>query len=81
MRDELGVFPHNMTSSSVLVVGDKLFVTTSNGVNWTGKHLPMPMAPALICLDKKTGKLLARERSGITPAPSIATGRHPPAAS
>jgi outer membrane protein assembly factor BamB len=66
MRDELGVFPHNMTSSSVLVVGDKLFVTTSNGVDWTGKHLPMPTAPALICLDKKTGKLLARERSGIS---------------
>jgi outer membrane protein assembly factor BamB len=66
MRDELGVFPHNMTSSSVLVVGDRLFVTTSNGVDWTGKHLPMPTAPALICLDKTTGKLLARERSGIS---------------
>jgi outer membrane protein assembly factor BamB len=66
MRDRLGVFPHNMTSSSVLVVGDKVFVTTSNGVDWTGKHLPSPDAPALICLDKKTGKLLARERSGIS---------------
>ncbi len=66
MRDELGVFPHNMTASSVLVVGDRLYVTTSNGVDWTGKHLPAPAAPALICLDKKTGKLLARERSGIS---------------
>ncbi len=42
MRDELGVFPHNMTSSSVLIVGDRLFVTTSNGVDWNGKHLPAP---------------------------------------
>jgi outer membrane protein assembly factor BamB len=66
MRDQFGVFPHNMTSSSILVVGDKLFVTTSNGVDWTGRHLPSPDAPALICLDKKTGKLLARERSGIS---------------
>ncbi len=66
MRDELGVFPHNMTSSSVLVCGDKLFVTTSNGVDWTGKHLPAPDAPALICLDKISGKLLGRERSGIS---------------
>jgi outer membrane protein assembly factor BamB len=66
MRDELGVFPHNMTSSSVLVLGDKLFVTTSNGVDWTGKHMPVPSAPALICLDKNTGKLLAREHSGIS---------------
>jgi outer membrane protein assembly factor BamB len=65
MRDELGIFPHNMTSSSVLVVGDKLFVTTSNAVDWTDKHIPNPDAPALICLDKKTGKLLGQERSGI----------------
>ena len=65
MRNELGVFPHNMTSSSVLVVGDKLFVTTSNAVDWTDKHIPSPDAPALICLDKHTGRLLGRERSGI----------------
>ena len=65
LRDELGVFPHNMTSSSVLVVGDKLFVTTSNAVDWTGAHTPNPDAPALICLDRKTGKLLGQERSGI----------------
>jgi outer membrane protein assembly factor BamB len=65
MRDELGVFPHQMTSSSVLVAGDKLFVTTSNGVEWTLKHTPNPNAPALICLDKKTGKLLGQEKSGI----------------
>ena len=65
MRDELGVFPHNMTSSSVLVVGDKLFVTTSNAVDWTNHRTPSPDAPALICLDKKTGRLLGQERSGI----------------
>jgi outer membrane protein assembly factor BamB len=66
MRDELGVFPHNMTSSSVLILGDRLYVTTSNGTDWTNKHLPAPGAPALICLDKKTGKLLGEERSGIS---------------
>jgi len=65
MRDELGIFPHNMTSSSVLVVGDKIYATTSNAVDWTDKHIPAPDAPALICLDKKTGKLLGQERSGI----------------
>lgn len=66
MRDELGAFPRNQASSSVLVVGDKLFVTTSNGVDGTGRHLPSPDCPALICLDKNTGKLLAVERSGIS---------------
>jgi outer membrane protein assembly factor BamB len=65
MRDELAVFPHNMTSSAVLAVGDKLYVTTSNAVDWTDKHIPSPDAPALICLDKKTGRLLGQERSGI----------------
>ncbi|MDF1665666.1 MAG: PQQ-binding-like beta-propeller repeat protein, partial [Planctomycetota bacterium] len=29
LREELGVFPHNITSSSILVAGDTLFVNTS----------------------------------------------------
>jgi len=66
MRDELGVFPHQMTSSAVLVVGDRVYATTSNGRDWTGIHMPSPRSPALICLDKHTGKLLAQERSGIS---------------
>ncbi|HET6249449.1 MAG TPA: PQQ-binding-like beta-propeller repeat protein [Tepidisphaeraceae bacterium] len=66
MREELGAFPHNQTSSSPLVVGDKVYITTSNGVDWTGKHIPAPHCPALICLDKNTGKLLAEEHSGIS---------------
>jgi len=66
MRDELGAFPRNQASSSPLVVGDKLYVTTSNGVDWTNKHLPSPNCPALICLDKISGKLLAAEHSGIS---------------
>jgi outer membrane protein assembly factor BamB len=66
LRDELGVFALHMTSSSVLVVGDKLYVTTSNGKDWTSLHTPSPNTPALICLDKKTGKLLAQETSGIS---------------
>ena len=67
MRNELGSFPRNQASSSVLVVGDKLFVTTSNGVDWSGKHVPSPDCPALICLDKNDGKLLAVERLGNQP--------------
>jgi outer membrane protein assembly factor BamB len=66
LRDELGVNPLHQTSSSVLLVGDKLYITTSNGNNWSEKHIPSPNSPALICLDKKTGKLLAQESSGIS---------------
>ena len=66
MRDESGVFPHNMTASSVLVLGDRVYATTSNGVDWTHQNTPAPDAPCLICLDKATGKLLAEEASGIS---------------
>ena len=66
MLDGLGVYPKYQTSSAVLVVGDRVYATTSNSVDWTGKHTPAPDAPALVCLDKKTGKLLAEEKSGIS---------------
>ena len=66
MLDELGVFPHNITSSSVLIVGDKLVVTTSNGVDWTHTNIPNPRAPSLVIFDKKTGALLAEESEGVS---------------
>ena len=66
LRDELGVFPHNIASSSVLVVDDKLYVTTSNGQDWSHVNIPSPKAPCLIALDKNTGKLLGEEISGIS---------------
>ena len=42
MREELGVFPHNIASSSVLIVGDYLFCTTSNGQDWSHLNIPAP---------------------------------------
>ncbi len=65
MRDELGVFPHNITSSSVVIEGDKVFVVTSNGVDWTHTNLPAPQAPTIVCLNKKTGELLGEETAKI----------------
>jgi len=66
MRDELGVFPHNITSSSILVVGDRLYVTTSNGQDWSHLNIPNPLAPTFICLDKRTGQLLGEEVAQIS---------------
>jgi len=66
MRDELGVYPHQASAGSVLVYGERLYASTCNGRNWTGRHIPAPDAPALICLDKRTGRLLGLERSGIS---------------
>jgi outer membrane protein assembly factor BamB len=66
MRAELGVFPHNITSSSVLVVGDRVYATTSNGQDWSHHNIPSPFAPALVVLDKNTGELVGEEASGIS---------------
>ena len=57
MRDELGVFPHNITSSSILVVGDLLYCSTSNGVTYDHTDTPSPKAPALIALDRKLAEM------------------------
>jgi len=65
MGEELGTFPHNITSSSVLVVGDLLFASTSNGVDWSHTNIPNPKAPSLVVLNKNTGLLAGEEISGI----------------
>ena len=66
MREELGVFPHNITNCAPLVFGDRVVVTTSNGVDWTHTSIPNPKAPSLIMLDKNTGELVAEEASGVS---------------
>lgn len=66
MREEVGVFPHNITSSSPLVIGDRVYATTSNGQDWSHVNIPSPFAPVLIALDKATGKLVGEEGSGIS---------------
>ncbi|MCP5516425.1 MAG: PQQ-binding-like beta-propeller repeat protein [Verrucomicrobiales bacterium] len=66
MREELGVFPHNITSSSVLVLEDRVIATTSNGQDWSHVNIPSPFAPTLVMVDKKTGALLGEEASGIS---------------
>ncbi|MGL4942151.1 MAG: PQQ-binding-like beta-propeller repeat protein [Thermoguttaceae bacterium] len=58
---ELGVQPHNAANSRVLIDGDLIYVCTSNGVDWTHSVVLAPDAPSLVCIDKKTGKILARD--------------------
>jgi outer membrane protein assembly factor BamB len=65
MREELGVFPHNIASSSVIVTGDRVYATTSAGVDWSHTNLPNPQAPCFVCIDKKTGEYLGEETSKI----------------
>ncbi len=66
MIEDLGVFPHNVSSCSPLVVGDILYVSTSNGVDWSHNNIPSPFSPALVAIDKNTGRLLGEEVSQVS---------------
>lgn len=58
MIKELGVFPHNMSSSSPAIDGDLVFVVTSNGVDEGHLVIPAPNAPSFIAVNKHTGKVV-----------------------
>ena len=62
---ELGVYPHDAANSAALIVGDTLFIGTSNNIGGPQERKPGSKVPALIALDKKTGRLLAVEDTGI----------------
>lgn len=68
MMKSLGVRPHNITSSSVALVGGTILATTSNGFDEEHDRLPAPDAPTLIALDAMTGKLKGAEQVGISKA-------------
>ncbi len=66
LRTAAGVRPHDSAHCSILVDGPYLYVNTSNGL--TSKHdgVEKPQAPSLVVVEKATGRLLAREREGIS---------------
>jgi len=67
MQSELGVHQHDSAHSSILVHGDYLYVNTSNGLDDKHTHIPATDAPSLIVLDKKTGRLIAKDGERIGP--------------
>ena len=66
MREELGIFPHNVSSCSPVIDGDLLFTATSNGVDWSHTNIPAPSSPALVALNKNTGELVGEEGAGVS---------------
>ncbi len=64
--DELGVLPHDSAGCAILVHGNVLYLSTSNGMDRTHLTMPAPDAPAFIALDKRTGRLLATEDEGLS---------------
>src|SRR5215204_897765 len=63
MMEEVGTFPHNLANSSPNVYGDLLFVSTSNGQDESHVNIPSPKAPAIIAVNKKTGKVIWEDGS------------------
>lgn len=58
MIDELGVFPHNLATSSPVIHGDMIFLLTSNGVDEAHLEVPSPRAPCFIAVNKNTGEVI-----------------------
>jgi outer membrane protein assembly factor BamB len=63
MINQLEVFPHNLATCSPLIVGDTLFVITSNGVDEGHVNIPRPAAPSFLAIDKNTGKVKWKDNS------------------
>src|SRR5687767_13337443 len=63
MMEELGVFPHNLANSSPVSHGDLLYIMTANGHDESHVNIPSPRAPALIAVNKKTGKMVWEDNS------------------
>ncbi len=57
MIEELGVFPHNLATSSPVVYGDLVYITTSNGVDEAHLEIPAPRSPSFLAVHKKTGEI------------------------
>src|SRR5262249_43165361 len=58
MMKDLGTFTHNLSTCSPLIVGDVLYLITSNGVDEDHLRVPSPNAPSFLALNKKDGKVL-----------------------
>ena len=57
MIEELGVFPHNLATSSPVVYGDLIYLVTSNGVDEAHLEIPSPRAPCFLAVNKNTGEV------------------------
>jgi len=64
--DDLGIRPHDAASCSILIHGDLLYLSTSNGVDPSHSRVLAPEVPALVALDKRTGRLVGWENEHLS---------------
>jgi outer membrane protein assembly factor BamB len=81
LTKEAGIWTHDGAHSSIIIDGDYLYLNSGTGVDNTHKVIRTPNAPSLVVLDKRTGRLVARDNEHIAPdifhctwcSPSLAT--------
>jgi outer membrane protein assembly factor BamB len=64
---EAGIATHDNAHTSILILGDYLYLNTGTGVDNTHGAIRKPDAPSLVVVNKHTGKLLARDNERISP--------------
>ncbi|HEY5911472.1 MAG TPA: PQQ-binding-like beta-propeller repeat protein [Verrucomicrobiae bacterium] len=62
-----GIWSHDSAHSGILVHGDYLYLNTGTGVDNTHRKIRTPDAPGLVVLDKRTGRLIARDNEHTAP--------------
>ena len=67
LTKEAGIWSHDAAHSSILIHGDHLYLNSGTGVDNTHRRIRTPDAPSLVVLDKRTGRLLARDDEHIAP--------------
>lgn len=67
LTEGAGIWSHDAAHSSVLIRGDHLYLNSGTGVDNTHRKIRTPDAPSLVVLDKRTGRLLARDDEHIAP--------------
>ena len=77
MIEDLPSCPQDAACCSMLIHGDLLYVGTSNGVDASHDKMLYPLAPSLIVLDKRTGRLVAADDEKIGTRLFHGSGRRP----
>ncbi|MBL8817538.1 MAG: PQQ-binding-like beta-propeller repeat protein [Planctomyces sp.] len=57
MISDLGVYPHNLATSSPVVSGDLVLINTSNGIGEDHETVPAPDAPSFLAVNRLTGQI------------------------
>ncbi len=62
-----GIWSHDAAHSSILIDGNYLYLNSGTGVDNTHKRIRTPDAPSLVVIDKRSGRLVARDYEHIAP--------------